>query len=797
MINTVTVHYHPDGFTNDITDDDSHETNLFQPEVTVTKEGPELSKVGDVATYTFTIENTGSDDSPNLIMNSIDDSIIGNLEIYAPAECSSIAPGDSCTFDVDYTVQAGDDDPLINTVTVHYHPDGFTNDITDDDSHETNLFQPEVTVTKEGPELSKVGDVATYTFTITNTGSSDSPNLIMDSINDDVIGNLEADAPATCDDIAVGDSCTFDVDYTVQAGDDDPLINTVTVHYHPDGFTNDITDDDSHETNLFQPSVEIVKEGPALSKATDVATYKFTITNTGSSDSPNLILASIDDTLQGDLMTAATNAGCDNLAPGDFCTFNVDYTVQVGDPDPLDSTVTVHYNPLGFPNDITDDDSESTELFQPAVEVTKTADPTSVLEGDTVTYTYVITNTGSSDSPNLIMDSIDDDKLGNLEADAPAACDELAVGDSCTFDVDYITTHNDMLNSPIVNVVTVHYHPLEFTNNITDDATATVDVLPLTGTVTIVKVTEGGGDGTFTFTSDLPTPAGFTLNTLNDVGGDHRDQKDWDPVQIGTYHVTEQPLSGWKLKSIVCEGTGANPSYNGATATFTVAGQQNVQCTFTNIPVAPTRTLGYWSTHPDQVRSVLHTGTGTNYGITGSNVLTVGGTTSGKLIDDLPTVFGAFWSSISKDSNSVARDSLSQAKMQLMQQLMAAELNCRAFGSTPGTDPLHPANNIIDPATCSAPVGTAAGNALNVSVNNAANRAEVIRIAGLLDGFNNSGDLSPFPSGFVNSSANKAGAVAIANAAFTDAGNYLNTQTGIQGYNSAFWKAPYTQPFDI
>ena len=44
----------------------------------------------------------------------------------------------------------------------------------------------------------------------------------------------------------------------MQAGDPDPLPNTVTVHYHPEAFADsDVQSSDSHEVNLFQPSVTV------------------------------------------------------------------------------------------------------------------------------------------------------------------------------------------------------------------------------------------------------------------------------------------------------------------------------------------------------------------------------------------------------------------------------------------------------------------------------------------------------------------------------------------------------------
>ena len=44
---------------------------------------------------------------------------------------------------------------------------------------------------------------------------------------------------------------------------------------------------------------------------------------------------------------------------------------------------------------------------------------------------------------------------------------------------------------------------------------------------------------------------------------------------------------------------------------------------------------------------------------------------------------GAFWSGISKKSTGAKRSNLDQARMQLLQQLIAAELNASAFGTQP------------------------------------------------------------------------------------------------------------------
>jgi hypothetical protein len=125
--------------------------------------------------------------------------------------------------------------------------------LTASDSHTTELFQPGVEVIKTGPASASVGETITYNFVINNLSSADSPDLVLDSVTDTVLGDLTATAVANgCDPLASpGGTCAFTFDYTIQAGDPNPLVNVVTVHYHPDGFPNDITDDDDHSLEIL------------------------------------------------------------------------------------------------------------------------------------------------------------------------------------------------------------------------------------------------------------------------------------------------------------------------------------------------------------------------------------------------------------------------------------------------------------------------------------------------------------------------------------------------------------------
>ena len=439
----------------------------FQPAIGLVIGGNAVSAIGETVTYQAEIANTSSSDTPALILDSLTDDLLGDLTASAiAANCGTLLAGTSCAFSVDRVVQSGDADPVSNNGAVTYHVQGFSDTVGGSDSHSVELFQPAVAVTVGGSATAQVGDSVTYQYAVTNTGSGDSPNLVLDSIIDDLLGDLNIDASAAgCADLASGDSCAFDVIRQVDASDPDPLVNAVSVHYHPQGFANDVTGSDSHSVELFQPAVGVTVGGSATAQVGDSVTYQYAVTNTGSGDSPNLVLDSIIDDLLGDLNIDASAAGCADLASGDSCAFDVIRQVDANDPDPLVNEVSVHYHPQGFANDVTSSDSHSVELFQPAVAVTVGGDTTAQV-GDSVTYQYTVTNTGSGDSPNLVLDSIIDDLLVDLIIDASAAgCADLASGDSCAFDVNRQVDASDP--DPLVNEVSVHYHPQGFANDVT------------------------------------------------------------------------------------------------------------------------------------------------------------------------------------------------------------------------------------------------------------------------------------------------------------------------------------------
>jgi hypothetical protein len=218
------------------------------------------------------------------------------------------------------------------------------------------------------------------------------------------------------------------------------------------------------------------------------------------------------------------------------------------------------------------------------------------------------------------------------------------------------------------------------------------------GTIVVIKNAKPA-QGSFAFTTTGTGYNGFTLTGATTNDGNRNSQT----LSAGTYTVTEATQLGWMLTGIggstepttpyncVVTGSGGSTGLGDLDtqrATINLKNGDTVTCSFENTGNGATRTQGFWATH--QRLAKIAWGGGSGFGHTFPGVAAVLGdaTLCGKLIDfvDAPgqnDVMGAMWSDVSKTSTAVKRSALDQARMQLLQQLIAAELNVSAFGSLP------------------------------------------------------------------------------------------------------------------
>jgi uncharacterized repeat protein (TIGR01451 family) len=267
----------------------------------------------------------------------------------------------------------GASDPFVNEVSVHATVEGFTNTYDDSASWSTNLFQPDFTIDKTGNEISKVGDTVTYQFTITNTSSEDSPVLNLVSIVDSLLGDISAQVIAAGGDVlSYGETVTFSIDRVVLVTDPDPLDNTVTAVYQVDGFTNQLTREDSHSVDLVHPNTNVTIT-PDVFETFPGGNVILTITETNTGDWPleNVYVVldpgaiTLDNTSSS--FDATSDIGSDGILSPDETWRWVLGSMMIYE----DTTFVVNGfgNPVGLPNIISYDTGYELERAEVTVEV--------------------------------------------------------------------------------------------------------------------------------------------------------------------------------------------------------------------------------------------------------------------------------------------------------------------------------------------------------------------------------------------------------------------------------------------
>ncbi|MBW6519292.1 MAG: DUF11 domain-containing protein [ANME-2 cluster archaeon] len=124
---------------------------------------------------------------------------------------------------------------------------------------------------------------------------------------------------------------------------------------------------------------------------------------------------------------------------------------------------------LTLQHDLQGDMNFGNFFAQPNLSITKTADNNISKVGDTVNYTFNISNTGNV---NLTLNSVNDTVLGNISSPFPAT---LNVGQSVTVIVGYEVQSND--SDPLYNEVTANYSVQGMSTSVTATANHSVDLV--------------------------------------------------------------------------------------------------------------------------------------------------------------------------------------------------------------------------------------------------------------------------------------------------------------------------------
>jgi len=507
--------------------------------------------VGDVITYTFRVINTGDVTLNNVVIN---DTLTNSVNLAVTP--SILAPGVEGTAQATYAIDQGDINTgsVTNTATAVGTPTGLpaVSDTSDDDSFNEN--EPTVTPLTQEPEIAiiktasisgtgtgLVGEIITYTFTVSNEGNVPLTNIL---INDSRINAVNLPVP----DIAVGGaSQSITAQYTILQGDinDGSISNQAVVTADSlAGPATDNSDDDSiledqpTITPLTQtPGIAIVKTVAVggIGALNDTLTYTFVVTNTGNVPLTDVTIAdsridisslAVPDIPVGQSQTVQATY---DISQSDIDDGNISNQATANGTAPDGNTV----SDLSDNENINENRPTNVDLNQnPSIAIIKTASGLTDNNGDGVTggvddlidYVFTVTNTG-----DVTLDSIavNDPNVANISCLA----DTLAPGimTICTGD-SYTVTQTDIDAGFVTNQATVNAND-PGDNLITDDSDdntnteddPTITAVPQIGSVGLIKTAEVSGTGVLddviTYTFEVQNTGTVTLTNpvVNDA----------------------------------------------------------------------------------------------------------------------------------------------------------------------------------------------------------------------------------------------------------------------------------------
>ena len=447
-----------------------------------------LADAGDVITYSFLVTNTGT---TNLTGVAVNDPRLSAAGIAVTCPATTLGPAASTTCIASYTVTASDvaAGSVNNTATASgTPPTGVTPPVSPPDdttvpTDDTAALTLEKTGTLQdldGDGAGDVGEVIFYSFAVTNAGALTLSNLrVTDSVLDAV------DEPVTCPQptIAPGETVTCEGSYTITQADVDAgqVTNVAQAHGEtpdPDGAgpamptTVDSNEDTAIVTPMDQtPAIEVQKvadlqdtNGNQLADGNEFIFYYLLVTNTGN---VTLTDIAIDDPMLDAANPPATPICPDvALAPGESITCEAGYNVTQADVDSgqVLNTATASGQPPTPPGGATPppvDSPPSTTITptntEPGLELVKDGTATDtdgngrIEAGDTIAYTFTVTNVGAVTVDGL---TVTDPKVGatTCEATTLDTDPDTETPDTTTCTATYTITHADVDAGGVSNV---------------------------------------------------------------------------------------------------------------------------------------------------------------------------------------------------------------------------------------------------------------------------------------------------------------------------------------------------------
>ncbi|MDP9141508.1 MAG: hypothetical protein M3O62_12045 [Pseudomonadota bacterium] len=310
-----------------------------------------------------------------------------------------------------------------------------------------------------GALYDSVGDVASYSYQVTNVGSTALSSL---TVNDNKIGAVSC--PVTT--LAVGASTTCTANYTIVPADIDARLVTNIAQataLTPGPASATVVATDDAVISLGEPRLTLQKTAAptTYSAAGQVINYQYLLSNIGNV-AINALAVSDDKT--------AVSCPVTTLAPGASTTCTASYSILQTDVDAgsLTNVATATGTSTSGALDPVSDNATVTATATPALTLDKTETSSGPYDsvGDVITYQYRVTNTGAVTISAL---SVTDDRIASI------SCPSTTLTPAATV----ICTGSYTLNQADINAGSV-------ANNASAQGTPAIGTLtPATDSVTV------------------------------------------------------------------------------------------------------------------------------------------------------------------------------------------------------------------------------------------------------------------------------------------------------------------------
>jgi uncharacterized repeat protein (TIGR01451 family) len=431
------------------------------PDLTISKGTSTNGSVnaGDSFSYFITVSNVGTAPATGVVISdNLDDTLTVDSATYsinggAAIDCgnSAVGAGNTITCPDSGSITLGVSDsvvvtlnvttgdqvcaPLFNTAHVNWAEDQSTKGL------DSNLVrvdvtgcQPALQFSKNGPSSVAQGATVTYHVLVSNSGNADSDAVtVKDTVPLSSVSasfSLNGGGAQSC--TVAGNSVTCNLG-VLHAGDSvdiaivgtapndntcPTLHNTASIFVGQSNSGTSTNTVDTTVTGCTSPppppppgSIVIVKGGPSVAHVGDSITYTFDV-SLGAGSQPLTNITVVDPICNSaPVLRSKTGGDLDGtLESGETWNYTCTHVVTATDPDPLPNTATAS-GTTSSGTTVSDQDSHVVDLIHPAIDIVKSAKPQTGSPGDTIVYTYEVTNVGDVDLVNI---SVDDNVIGHI-----------------------------------------------------------------------------------------------------------------------------------------------------------------------------------------------------------------------------------------------------------------------------------------------------------------------------------------------------------------------------------------------